>query len=140
MRQVVDDTERWRSILRDMNADFRHSIVTGEQVVRYIDDRTDADLEPVFRQYLTTTMLPTLEYRLEGDRLSYRWTDVVSGFAMPVMAHTGETGCTLLEPTTEWSSTTVRLPDAAAFDVDRDYYVQVRTAGGDARIAAAVCG
>ena len=42
------------------------------------------DLGKVFDEYLRTTMVPALEYRLRGGTLSYRWADVVPGFDMPV--------------------------------------------------------
>jgi aminopeptidase N len=140
MRQLVGDDTRWRDILRGLNREFRHAIVTGEQVQRYMDKHTEAALGPVFRQYLTTTMVPTLEYTLEGARLRYRWTDVVPGFAMPVEVRTGDDTCTVLRPTTGWQVANVRLRSPDAFDVDRDYYVQLRRSGGDVRTPGAACG
>ncbi|HEU5208638.1 MAG TPA: M1 family metallopeptidase [Longimicrobiales bacterium] len=139
MRQLVGDDDRWREILRGLNSEFRHQVVTGEQVQRYMDERTDSDLAPVFRQYLTTTMIPTLEYTLDGSTLRYRWTDVVDGFAMPVEVRTGPDACTVLRPTSEWSSVDVALREPDALDVDVDYYVQVRRSGGAARMAGADC-
>ena len=140
IRQLVGDDARWRDILRGLNRDFRHQIVTGEQVRQYMDERTDADLAPVFEQYLTTTTVPTLEYTLDGSTLRYRWTDVVPDFAMPVEVRTAPDACTVLRPTTEWQSTDVALRDPDAFDVDADYYVQVRRSGGTARLADGDCG
>lgn len=139
IRQLVGDDARWREILRGLNRDFRHQIVTGEQVQRYIDERTDADLMPVFAQYLTTTMIPTFEYELRGSTLHYRWSDVVRGFAMPVEVRTGPDACTVLTPTSEWRSMDVALRDPDLIDVDADYYVQVRHSGGTARMAGADC-
>ena len=140
IRQLVGDDARWRDILRGLNRDFRHQIVTGEQVRQYMDERSDADLAPVFEQYLTTTTVPTLEYTLDGSTLRYRWTDVVPDFAMPVEVRTAPDACTVLRPTTEWQSTDVALRDPDAFDVDADYYVQVRRSGGTARLADGDCG
>lgn len=140
LRQLVNDDARWRDILRGLNRDFRHQIVTGEQVRRYMDERTDADLAPVFEQYLTTTMIPTLEYTIDGSTLRYRWTDVVPGFAMPVEVRTAPDACTVLRPTGEWQSADIASGDPDAFDVDADYYVQVRRSNGMARPANADCG
>ena len=50
----------------------------------YISTQAGVDLSKVFEQYLTTTKIPVLEYHLEGTALTYRWADVVPGFAMPV--------------------------------------------------------
>jgi len=146
IRQILDDDNAWRGILRGLQADFRHSVVTGQQVRDYIDQRVPADLEPVFRQYLETTMLPMLEVRAEGGpdsgQLVYRWTNVVEGFRMPVDVLLGPGSCTRLEPTTEWQTTTHRLAAVGGFDVDRDYYVLVRTPGADGSrtaLAEGVC-
>jgi aminopeptidase N len=139
IRQLVGSTARWRELLRGLNIEFRHSIVEPGAVQRYMSERTDADLEPVFRQYLTTTLVPTLEYELDGSRLRYRWTDVVPGFAMPVEARTGAGTCTVLRPTAEWQTMTVQLRDPAVFDLDRDYYVRLRPAGGEARPGSIDC-
>jgi len=139
IRQLVGDDARWREILRGLNRDFRHQIVTGEQVQRYMDERTDADLMPVFEQYFTTTMIPTFEYTLDGSTLRYRWSDVVPDFAMPVEVRTAPDACTVLRPTREWQSVNVALRDPAAIDVDHDYYVLVRQSGGTARVAATEC-
>ena len=46
--------------------------------------------------------MPKLEYRIQGDNLFFRWTNVVSGFDMPVQLD--DEGKTWLHPTTEWSS------------------------------------
>ena len=135
----MGDDARWREILRGLNHNFRHQIVTGEQVQRYIDERTDADLMPVFAQYLTTTMIPTFEYELRGPTLRYRWSDVVPGFAMPVEVRTGPDTCAVLTPTSEWRSVDVALRDPDLIDVDADYYVQVRRTGGSVRMAGADC-
>jgi len=139
IRQLVGDDARWSGVLRGLNHDFRHQTGTGEQVQRYIDERTDADLMPVFAQYLTTTMIPTFEYELRGPTLRYRWSDVVPGFAMPVEVRTGPDTCAVLTPTSEWRSVDVALRDPDLIDVDADYYVQVRRTGGSVRMAGADC-
>jgi len=66
-------------------------------------------------------MVPVLEYRIEGRTLSYRWTDVVPGFDMPVDVTLDGERSTRLWPTTSWQ--TMEGADAAAFRVDPDFYV-----------------
>lgn len=139
IRQLVDDDETWRAILRGLNEEFRHEIVTGEQVRTYIGDRAGLELDPVFRQYLETTDVPTLVYRVDGDGSSYRWTDVVPGFQMPVEARVGE-ACIVLHPTTRWQKLPASMEDPGELDVDRDYYVRIAPEGGEARPAGADCG
>jgi aminopeptidase N len=125
IRQLVNDDEKWRSILRGLQATYRHQVVTGQQVRDYISQQSGMDLGKVFQQYLDTTKIPVLEYRVNGTQLSYRWADVVSGFDMPVRVSVGGES-RLLRPTDAWQSTTV--PEGATLTVDRNFYVTPRSA------------
>jgi aminopeptidase N len=126
IRQVVGDDEKWRGILRGLNSEFRHQVVTAEQVQSYMSRQAGRDLGRIFAQYLGTTQIPVLEYRVSGANLSYRWTNVVPGFDMPVRARLSGDGYTLLNPTTAWQTTTHRLGGATTFQVDPDFYVTAR--------------
>jgi len=123
IRQVINDDEKWREVLRGLNRAYRHQIVTGHQVEDYISHESGIDLSKVFQQYLTTTMVPTLEYRIDGATLSYHWANIVPGFDMPVKVTTSDAGFAVIRPTDTWQRTTVRLKDPAAFRVDLNYYV-----------------
>jgi aminopeptidase N len=128
IRQIVGDDERWRGILRGLNSTFRHQVVTGAQVEAYISRQAGVDLSKVFDQYLRTTMVPTLEYRIRGKALSYRWTNVVPGFDMQVGARLSASGYTVIHPTERWQTATLDLPDPSSFGVDPNYYLQAREA------------
>jgi aminopeptidase N len=123
IRQVINNDDRWRQILRGLNQTFRHQVVTGHQVQDYISQQAGIDLSRVFEQYLTTTRIPTLEYRLEGGSLSYHWTNVVPGFDLPIRATTGAAGYSILHPTEAWQTMAVTLPSPEAFHVDPNFYV-----------------
>ena len=84
LRQVVNDDEKWRGILRNMNRDFYHQTVTSRQIEAYLSRQAGRGLSAFFDQYLRTTMIPALEYRAEGKKLRYRWSNCVDGFDMPV--------------------------------------------------------
>jgi hypothetical protein len=127
IRQLVGDDARWKSVLRGLNRDFRHAIVSGAQVESYIAEHTGLELDAFFDQYLRTTTIPVLEWRLAGTELAYRWVDAVAGFDMPVPVVL-DGGATLsLEPTEEWRRTPVP-PGAGSVTVDPDYYVTAREA------------
>ena len=129
IRQIVGDDEKWRGILRGLSSTFRRQTVTGAQVQRYISGQAGIDLAPVFAQYLTTTKIPVLEYRVDGPTLSYRWADVVAGFAMPVRVTLSNGDTTVLRPTTEWQTLPGAAGDASKFRVDENYYVVARRVG-----------
>ena len=140
IRQLVDDDAKWRSILRGLNETFRHDVVTGAQVREYMSRESGLDLDPIFRQYLETVDVPTLEVEIDDGRLRHRWVDVVPGFVMPVEVRTSADRCVTIRPTAEWQSASVAGLDPDAFGVDRDYYVRARTAGTGTRTPRVDCG
>ena len=124
IRQIINDDEKWRGILRGLNQTFRHQTVTGMQVRSYISRQAGIDFSKVFQQYLETTMIPVLEYRIDGRTLRYRWAQVVPGFDMPLKVSLGGSAMTTLRPTTRWQR--APLADPAGFRVDENYYVVAR--------------
>jgi aminopeptidase N len=126
IRQVIGNDSTWRAVLRGVNATFAHRIVTGRQIQDYISTHAGVDLTRVFEQYLTTTQVPTLEYRLDGSTLTYRWADVVPGFAMPLRVLVGGGHSVRLTPTEQWQTTTLALERPDAFQVDENFYVYTR--------------
>jgi aminopeptidase N len=131
IRQIVNDDERWRGILRGLQKTFRHQTVTGQQVEDYISRQAGVDLRTVFEEYLNTTMVPELEYRFSGSTLSYRWRNVVPGFDMPVRVTLAPDRYSFITPTEQWQSAPTTLSSPAAFRIDENFYVTAKdvTAG-----------
>ncbi len=123
IRQVVNDDGKWRQILRGLTQTYRHQIVTGRQVQEYISREAGIDLGRVFEQYLTTTMIPVFEYRISGDSLSYRWSDVVPGFDLPIRVTLSDGEYRLIRPSAQWQTAKVRLTAPEEFSVDPNFYV-----------------
>ena len=126
IRQLVDDDVKWRGILRGLGQTFRHRTVTGAEIEDYIARQSGLDLAPVFTQYLTTTQVPKLEYRVQHGTLSYRWAGVVTGFAMPVRVQIPGMGSRRLRPTAVWQRLAVPSSAGAEVAVDEDFYVTTR--------------
>jgi aminopeptidase N len=92
IRQVINDDSLFRQILRGLNKTFYHQTVTSKQVEEYFSKNRKEDLSKIFDQYLRTKNVPVLEWKITGDRISYRWANCVKGFNMPVrMADSGST-------------------------------------------------
>ena len=123
VRQIVGNDGKWRDILRGLNSTFWHQTVTGAQVEQYISARAGKSLAKVFEQYLRMTQVPVFEYRIVGNRLSYRWSGVVPGFDMQIGATLRKGRFTLLHPTEEWQSAVLKFDRAADFRIDPNYYV-----------------
>jgi hypothetical protein len=126
IRQLVDDDARWRGILRGLGKTFSHQTVTTKQIEDYMSAQSGLDLSKIFDEYLRTTKVPTLEYKLRGSQLSYRWTNVVPGFAMPVRVTTSPGRLSWLRPTESWKTTRVKLDRPEDFHVDENFYVDVK--------------
>jgi aminopeptidase N len=125
LRQLVDDDALWRSILTGLNREFRHATVSSAQVEAYVSGRAGLDLSRVFDQYLRHADIPTLEYRLRGGTLEYRWRADVEGFAMPVRVTVSEGRWGWIVPTAEaWGMLTLDLDDPEDFRVDPGFYVR----------------
>jgi aminopeptidase N len=84
IRQIVNDDEKFRGILRGMNETFYHQTVTTAQIENYISEKAGIDLSKVFDQYLRNTKVPVLAITKKKGTISYCWKDVVPGFKMPV--------------------------------------------------------
>src|SRR5262249_43718135 len=119
--QIVNDDAKWRSILQGLQKDFWHQTVKTEQVESYISQHAGVDLSKVFDQYLRTIKIPVFSYRIEGNTLSFKWDNVVPGFAMPIRVAIDGKDVALI-PTEQLQTKT--FPAAiGSVVVDRNYYV-----------------
>ena len=121
IRQLVNDDEKWRQVLRGLNSDFYHQTVTTQQIENYIMEHTGLELQTVFDQYLRTTMIPVFEYKIEANDLQYRYTNVVDGFTMPIRVFV-DSEAKWLDPTAEWK-THSDVKANASFEVDTNFYI-----------------
>ena len=122
VRQIVNDDEKWRSILRGLNKDFWHRSVTTQEVESYISERAGVDLSKVFDQYLRTTKIPKLRYKTDGNKLSFKYENVVPGFAMPIRVSINGTPVSIT-PTESMQTKTVGQ-GIKTVEVDRNFYVE----------------
>ncbi len=123
LRQLIEDDEKWRQILRGLNREFYHQTVTTQQIESYISQETGIDLTEFFEQYLRTTKIPTLEYSISKNQLKYRWTNIVDKFDMPVQVKINGNEQWLF-PKSDWKTETIDLK-ILSFEVDKDFYVNV---------------
>lgn len=123
IRQIINDDEKFRGILRGIQKDFYHQVVTGEQIEDYINKKSGIDFSKVFEQYLTTVKIPTLEYKKEKGKLVFRWTNCVPGFTMPVRIFNKDEKLIWIHPTEKYQT----VPEGVdTIKVDRNFYVEVK--------------
>ncbi len=123
IRQVINDDTLFRKILRGLNKVFYHKTIDTKDVEAYISKQSGIDLSKVFDQYLRTTKVPTLEYKIKGDSVWYRWSNCVSEFAMPVKL---EGTNAWLHPTEKWQGMKSQSASNESLKVDKDFYVLVK--------------
>lgn len=117
IRQVINNDEKFRQILRGLNKDFYHQTVAASQIQNYFSEKSGIDLKSIFDQYLTTIKIPTLEYKQNGNQLTYKWTNVVPNLKLPIRLADGQE----LKPTEEWQTATLKSSDE--LKVDPNYYI-----------------
>jgi aminopeptidase N len=121
LRQIVNDDEKWRTILRGLNRTFYHQTVTTKQIENYLSSAIGIDLDTFFDQYLRDSRIPTLEYYFKGGTLGFRWTNCVTGFDMPLKIFlNGEEKW--LKPSIIWSIKSTGL-ESPTLKIDSNFYV-----------------
>ena len=122
LRQFTKNDEKWRGILRKMNAKFHHQTVTTQQIESFLSDEIDLDLHSFFNQYLRDVRIPTLEYNIDKNILHFRWTNVVEGFEMPIEFESNKQW-QWLYPNVSWQTKAI---NSSTITVDEDYYITTK--------------
>ncbi len=120
IRQVINNDEKFRQILRGLNKDFYHQTVTTKQVEDYISQKSGIDFSSVFNQYLRTAKIPILEYSQKGNVLKFRYSNAIDNFKLPIRIN----GNQEISPTSNWK--TVKLKSKNPVEFDMNYYLDYR--------------
>ncbi|MDP5171314.1 MAG: M1 family metallopeptidase [Bacteroidia bacterium] len=122
LRQLIGDDEAWRGILRGLNKDFYHQTVTTQQIEDYLSEHSGLDLQHFFDQYLRDKRVPRLEYKIDRGTLSYKWSNCLETFDMPVKVKIGET-VEFIHPTTAWQQKDIPKR-VSEIEVDRNFLLR----------------
>ncbi len=123
MRHIVNDDEKWRSILRGLNKTFWHQTVTTQQVEDYISREAGFDFSKFFDQYLRGTDIPVLKYEIDGKTLKYKLEKVIEGFEIPAR---GIINGKSVEMTLSGENMTIEAEEPIeSFELDRNFYIVV---------------
>jgi len=125
IRQVVNNDEKWRQILRGLNKTFYHQTVESKQIEDYVSKNAGRDISKIFDQYLRDTRIPVLEYSFKGNSVQYRWGNVVTGFDMPVKIKLADGKDQFVYPTTDWK--TLKTKGEKTLTIDRNFYVESKS-------------
>ncbi len=128
VRNVINNDSLWYKILYDLHQEFRLSIVTSEDIISFINNRTKQNLRPVFDQFLNYTDIPVLHYKItstkNGVRLSYKWEAAAPGFQMPLLI-TVNGQPYQIQPTSKWQKELLRQVkiEDIVLPLDKYYFI-----------------
>ena len=121
IRQVINNDELFRKILRGLNATFYHQTVTTKQIENYISTQSKINFSKVFDQYLRTIQIPVLEYKLQEKQLQYRYINCIKNFRLPLKIN--YSGQKWIKPTENWQSLQLNGQADSSFSVDPNFYI-----------------
>ena len=116
IRQIVDNDEKFRGMVRELSARFYHQTVTTGQVEDYFSEATGRNLKLFFDQYLRNTKIPVFEYLVDGTVLKYRWKDCVTGFDMPMKVKINDAD-KWISPSGQWKEMEIGQNSAVVPDI-----------------------
>jgi aminopeptidase N len=126
IRTIINDDEKWRSILRGLNNVFYHKTVTYNDIVDYISDKAGKNLNPVFDQYLKHKHIPVLNFMFMKGKLYCRWMADVKDFNMPVKVRIKGGEYKFITPTTSFTPVDINGATKDNIEVDTfNYYIGV---------------
>jgi len=126
IRTIINDDEKWRSILRGLNKTFYHQTVTYDQIVNYINEKSGKSLSPVFEQYLKYKNIPILNFMFMRGKLYCRWIADAKGFKMPVKVRVKGGEYEFITPSTRFAPVDLNNATRDNIEVDTfNYYIGV---------------
>lgn len=84
IRLLMNNDEKFRAMLHKMNDTFYHKQITTKQMEDFIIGFSGLQLQPIFDQYLRTTMIPELECVKKHRTFRFRLKNIVAGFELPL--------------------------------------------------------
>ena len=124
IRQIANNDELFRAMLIEINSKYHLKTVTTQEIEEYMSQKLKLNLTGIFNQYLRTIKIPTLEYKKEGKKLLYRWTNAVENLNMPLKLMVGKEQI-IINPTNEWQKQKVKKAVSISdIKVDDNYYIK----------------
>jgi len=130
IRYSMDDDEKFRNILRELNKIFYHQTVSSDQIENFINKNSGFNYSKVFDQYLRTIQIPLFEFYFTDNMktVHYRYTACINGFDLPLVLKTNKTSLKLF-PTQKWKNQKVKPDERVLFDsllIENNYYIGVK--------------
>jgi aminopeptidase N len=125
LRHIVNDDEKWWKMILKYSETYRHKIIDTQTVMSFFNAETTLNLTPIFNQYLNYQNIPILEYKIEKNKIDYRWKTDVSDFEMPIILKIGSKEIRL-DATNNWKTYKVKFKneDEISFDT-KSFFIRI---------------
>ena len=124
IRQVINEDEKFRGILRGLNKTFYHQTVSTKQIEDYISKQSGINLSKIFDQYLRTIQIPILQWKYDNGYLRAKWSNCIKAFQMPIRFTDAAGKSKVIKPnSTKWVSVKTSLDSSNGDFWDKNFYV-----------------
>ena len=129
LRSLIGDDNLLFEIIMGISNDFKYQTIDSEDIIDYINEKTNRDFSAFFNQYLKNKYIPELEYSLEKDgrntTLVCRW-NAIDNFDMPLLINTGNDDFWIY-PTYEVKEIDLGSFDRGSFQIRTDlFYINIK--------------
>jgi len=125
LRWLVNDDKKWYATILGLQKDFRFKIVTGNEVIKYMNEKLGNDYTFIFDAYLKNNLPPMLQYEMieKGKDLEVKinFTNVPTHFYLPISIITGKNKCKTFTITTTPQTIVLKNMTKSKFKVDETH-------------------
>ena len=128
IRTILNNDSLFRNILRGLNRDFYHKTVDASEVETYISNKSGIDLKLLFEQYLRTTKIPVVEWKISNNEMAVRLNNCINALSMKMWIPTAmEAGVWKTITCNKWTTVNCRLSEVQAESLwNKNFYVEYR--------------
>lgn len=125
LRWLVQDDKKWYATILGLQKDFRFKIVTGKQVIQYMNEKLGKDYTFLFDAYLKNASPPVLQYEMieKGKDLEVKihFSNVDKDFYLPISIVTGKNKCKTFTVTGTPQTILLKNMNKSKFKVDESH-------------------
>lgn len=128
IRTIIADDDKWRSILRGLNAKFYHQQVDYDDIVNFINHESGLNFNSIFEQYVKTTLIPVLCISETKDgKVQAKWKNTVENFEMPVYIGTADNNLKAINITNNDQTLNIHNLTKENIKIDTfNYYIDIQ--------------
>jgi aminopeptidase N len=128
IRTIINNDSLFRNILRGLNRDFYHKTVDAADIENYISNKSGINFKLLFEQYLRTTKIPVVEWKITANKMAVRLSNCINGLSMKMwIPVTKETGTWETITNNKWTTVTCGLSEVQADPLwNKNFYVEYK--------------